>query len=216
MKLIILLATVYTVIEILLLCSNMSLLFTMQAMAESINVQKQCLELHTQLQSLSVQFSSDVVHVPSSFPPVYIRMTRGSRSAESSKVHLIPSTSTPGMYTATWTEAILSMTLTVSRDVESEIFVSRDVKYQLKIYSEGKTSHKTLASCTFDVTSLNLESASYSSTEMQQLHFLVGKNAATAISDVVLEASFLYEILPNLPERSSIVASPCSLSSSCR
>ena len=188
--------------------------FLIQAMAEGTNVQKQHLDLHTQLHSLSVQFNKGAVQIPSSFPPVYIRMTRGSHSADSSRVHLIASTITPGKYTATWTEATLSMTLTVSRDVESGRFVSRDVKYQLKIYSEGKTSHKTLASCTFDVTSLKLETANCLSTKKQQLQFLAGKNAATAITDIVLEATFHYEILPNQPtfspEGSTISASPPS------
>ena len=196
-------------------------LFIMQTMDEVTNVQKQRLKLQTHLESLSVQFKQNTVQTPSSFPPIYIRMTRGSRVVESSNVPLTASTTTPGKYSAQWEGSILSMVLTVSRDVKSGRFESRDVRYQLKIYSEGKASHKTLASCRFDVTNLNLQSADCSpSAEKQQLQFSVGKNATAAISDIVLEATFQYELLPDQPtfslEESTSITSPCSPSPSCR
>ena len=196
-------------------------LFIMQTMDEVTNVQKQRLKLQTHLQSLSVQFKQNTVQTPSSFPPIYIRMTRGSRVVESSNVPLTASTTTPGKYSAQWEGSILSMVLTVSRDVKSGRFESRDVRYQLKIYSEGKASHKTLASCRFDVTNLNLQSADCSpSAEKQQVQFNVGKNATAAISDIVLEATFQYELLPDQPtfslEESTSITSPRSPSPSCR
>ena len=197
------------------------LLLIMQVMDEVTTVQKQRLKLQTHLQSLSVQFKQNAVQTPSSFPPVYIRMTRGSRVAESSNVSLTASTTTPGMYSAQWEGSSLPMVLTVSKDVKSGKFESRDVRYQLKIYSEGKVSHKTLAGCRFDITNLNLQSVDYSpSAEKQQLQFNVGKNATAAISDIVLEATFQYELLPDQPtfslEESTGIISPCSPSPSCR
>lgn len=166
-------------------------------MAEALSSEKLRLRMQAHLHSLSIQFCKDSVQMPTTFPPLYVRLSRGSRFVESARVSLEESPPASGIYTARWEGDVLSIVLGLSRDVETGSFASKDVKFLLKIYSESKSSHKTLATCTFDAVQLNLAALDFmpSSTEKKILRLGVGKNATNAIKGVTLEVTFQFEFL---------------------
>ncbi len=161
---------------------------------------KETLNLQAQLHSLTVCFERNAVQMLASFPPLYVRLSRGSQTVDSEQVLL--SESSPGSckYTARWGQTeMLPLSLSLTRDIESGEFGSKHVKFLLKIFSEGKPSHKTLASYTFDVASLKLSCLDVvsSSKDGQRIECSVGKNAASAISSVSLDVTFHYSLMRN-------------------
>ena len=159
---------------------------------------KEKLNMHVQLHSLSVLFEQNTVHKLSSFPPLYIRLSRGSQSVESAHITLVESSPGSSTYTAHWDQVeTLQLSLGITRDLESGEFGSKHLKFLLKIFSEGKSSHRTLASYTFDVASLNLSCLDIIpfSKEKQTLECSVGKNATSVISSVTLDVTFHYSLM---------------------
>ena len=174
-------------------------------MAETPHVRKHKLKLQSHLHSLSVQFGSSTVQRLTSFPPLYIRLSRGSHSIDSANVSLVESSPEMCAYNAFWEGETLSLPIGMARQTVSGIFETKHLKLVLKIYSEGKSSHKTLASHNFDIASLNLSSLDVagSSKERQNLVFTIGKNAKTSIANITLDVTFQYSYLPDQSDRSS-------------
>jgi hypothetical protein len=88
--------------------------------------------------------------------------------------------------------------LAISQDAASGKFESKEIKFQLKVASEGKSTKKSLAGCSYDVACLNLSALGHTgvSSETREISLSTGKSAAAAaIRAITLEATFHYEFL---------------------
>lgn len=161
---------------------------------------KEKLYLQTQLHSLSIHFEESAIQLLASCPPLYVRLSRGSQTVDSKQVTLSETSLGSCIYTADWDQLeVLPLIVTLSRDADTGEFGPKGLKFLLKIFSEGKSSHKTLASYTFDVASLNLSCLDVvpSSVEGQRLECSIGKNATNAILSVTLDVTFHYSFMHN-------------------
>lgn len=158
---------------------------------------KRKLQLQVSPHSVSIHFQPNTIALPASMPPLYLRVTRGSRSTESPQATLEEVVAGSMMYTATWPSCTLTLNVALNRHSVSGEFEAKEIKLHLKIYSEGKSSHKNLASCTYNINCLNLSALDFvaASSETRQISLSMGKFALAAIHSIVLEATFHYEYL---------------------
>ena len=159
---------------------------------------KRKLYLQVSPHSVSIEFKPNAVSLSASLPPLYLRMTRGTRAAESTHAALQGAAPGSTTYTATWQSCDLPMNVALYRNATSGKYASKEIKFQLKIHSKER-SHKSLASCTYDISCLNLSALDYvaTSSETRQVSLNAGLSAAAAaaIHAITLEATFHYEFL---------------------
>ncbi len=174
--------------------------FNIHSLVRMDNSTKEQIYLQTQLHTLNVRFEQDALQMLASFPPLFVRVGRGSQTADSEPVALFESSQGSCTYTAVWDQMdILPLSLSMTRDRLTGEYGTKHVKFLLKIFSEGKSAHKTLATYNLDVADLNLSSLDFvpSSKEGQRIEFSVGKNALSAISSITLDVTFYYSPIDN-------------------
>ena len=157
-------------------------------------------KLHLQVcpHSVSIEFHPNAASLSASLPALFLRMHRGSRAAESTPAPLREGLSGPTTYRASWNSSCLPLNLAISQDAASGKFESKEIKFQLKVASEGKSTKKSLAGCSYDVACLNLSALGHTgvSSETREISLSTGKSAAAAaIRAITLEATFHYEFL---------------------
>lgn len=166
---------------------------------EKATKRKLCLQVSPH--SVSIEFQPNSMSLSASLPTLYLRMSRGSRATESDQAILQEGLQGSTTFKASWKRSTLPLNLALSQDAVSGKYLCKEIKFQLKIASEGKAAHKSLAGCLYDVTSLNLSALDYvtASSETRQVYLSTGKSAAAtaAIRAITLEATFHYRFLPN-------------------
>lgn len=189
------------------------------AMATFSATKKRKLYLQISPHLVSIELQPQAASLSASLPDLFLRVSRGSRATETSPVKLQQGLTGPTTYRASWSNSSLPLNLVLSQDETSGKFQGKEIKVQLKIASEGKSSHKSLASCTYDVTCLNLSTLHYvsASSETRQMSLSTGKSAAAsaAICAITLEATFHYEFLRDdfdisVEQSRSRETSPCA------
>ena len=160
---------------------------------------KRKLYLQLSPHSVSIEFQPRAASLSASLPDLFLRVSRGSRATETSPAKLQEGLSGSTTYRVSWSNSVLPLNLVLAQDETSGQFQSKEIKVQLKIASEGKSSNKSLASCAYDVTCLNLSALNYvgASSETRQISLSMGKSAAAtaAIRAITVEATFHYKFL---------------------
>ena len=169
----------------------------LQAMAEPSDFKKRKLELCISPHSVLIQFDQNAISLLASMPPLYLRISRGSRSADSCLASLEESMTGSMMYIANWGDSNLAFNVTLTQQICSGKFDSKEIKIQLKIDSGDKSRQKSLASCTYDISCLNFFALDFveTSSETRQISLRMGKSASAAIRSILLEATFHYKYL---------------------
>ena len=160
-------------------------------MENAARVKGQGLTLKMSLHSVSIQFSKNASQVPTTFPPLYVRVSHGSQSTSSSTVTLSELHHRSGNYVANWEAGSPPITVEFHRSADGAAVAPAELKFHLKIFSEKRQSHKSLASTTLHTADLNL--AEVLTTERKQLMLSVGRNATAAIHNCELDVTFEYE-----------------------
>ena len=166
-------------------------------MAEPSDFKKRKLELCISPHSVLIQFDQNAISLSASMPPLYLRISRGSRSVDSSLASLERSMTGSMMYTANWENSNLAFNVTLIQQSSSGNFDSKEIKIQLKIDSGDTSRQKSLASCTYDISCLNFSALDFvkTSSETRQISLRMGKSASAAIRSILLEATFHYNYL---------------------
>lgn len=167
------------------------------AMAATGKTTKRKLYLQVSPHSVSIEFQPNAVSLSASLPALFLRISRGSRATESTQATLQGLSGST--YRASWMSSTLPINVVLSQDTASGKVERKEIKFQLKIASEGKLTHKSLAGCTYDISCLNLSALDYTgvSSETRQISLNTGKSAAAAVAirAITLEATFRYEFL---------------------
>lgn len=166
-------------------------------MATSDELVKRKLELQMSPHSVSIRFLPNAISLPDSMPPLYLRIARGSRCTASPHATLEEVVAGSMVYTATWPSCTLTLNVALNRHSVSGKFEAKEIKIQLKIYSEDKPSHKNLASCAYNINCLNLSALDFvaASSETRQVSLNMGKSASATIHSIILDATFHYKYL---------------------
>lgn len=168
------------------------------ALAKSKKTVKRKLHLQVYPHSVSIEFHPNAASLSASLPALFLRMHCGSRAGESAPASLqegLPGSTT---YRANWKSSCLPLNVAISQDADSGKFESKEIKFQLMVASEGKSTKKSLAGCSYDVACLNLSTLGSAgvSSETRQISLTTGKSAAgAAIRAITLEATFHYKFL---------------------
>ena len=167
------------------------------SLAKSKKTVKRKLQLQVCPHSVSIEFHPNAASLSASLPALFLRMNCGSRAAESIPASLqgLPGSTT---YRASWKSSCLPLNVAISQDADSGKFERKEIKFQLMVAPEGKSTKKSLAGCSYDVACLNLSTLSSAgvSSETRQISLSTGKSAAgAAIRAITLEATFHYEFL---------------------
>lgn len=155
--------------------------------------------LSVSLHSVCIDFQQTVVTVVKPLPAVLVRIFSGSAATQSVPACLRKEPGKSSTYRASWINSSLPLNLTVSQDATSGLFHRKKVKIQLKIH--GQVSHKSLASCKYDVSSLSLSrkldsAEDASETRLIPLSTRSAAGRAAAIHDVTVKLTFCHQILP--------------------
>lgn len=154
---------------------------------------KLCLQVSPH--SVSIAFQANAVSLPN-WPQalVSLRMSRGSRAAESLQATLQEEPSGSNSCMAKWTGASLPLNVSLSQEKVSGKYENKEIEFQLRVATvENDSKQEILASCTYDLSRLNLcalDSFGVSS-ETRQISLNACESTATvAIRAIIMEATF--------------------------
>ena len=155
---------------------------------------KQKFHFRIQPQGLSVKCSSSFLADADKLPPVYLTIQKGSHSACTSSVQLTGSKYKPGCFSASWkshdVENTVEMTLPVTRRTSGKGYEPKEVKVVVKFEEAGSGKQQSLASCKFDVTTLNLAKKK---SERKVLELVPSKTANDAFKSVSVVMTIAHE-----------------------
>ena len=156
---------------------------------------KQKFYFRIQPQGLSVKCSSSFLADADKLPPLYLSVQKGSHSASTSSVQLTASKYKPGCFSANWkshdVENMVEMTLPVTRRGSGKGYEPKEVKVSVKFEEAATGKQQSLASCKFDVTSLNLAKKK---SERKVLELVPSKTSNDAFKSVSVVMTIAHEL----------------------
>lgn len=156
---------------------------------------KQKFYFRIQPQGLSVKCSSSFLADVDKLPPLYLSIQKGSHSAKTSSVQLTSSKYKPGCFSTSWkshdAENMVEMTLPITRRSNAKGYEPKEVKVAVKFEEADTGKQQTLASCRFDVTTLNLAKKK---SERKVLELVPSKTANDAFKSVSVVMTIAHEL----------------------
>lgn len=156
---------------------------------------KQKFYFKIQPQGLSVKCSSSFLADVDKLPPLYLSIQKGSHSASTSSTLLTSSRYKPGCFSASWkshdVHSIVEMTLPVTRRSNGKGYESKEIKVAIKFNEADTGKQQSLASCKFDVTTLNLDKKK---SERKVLELIPSRTANDAFKSVSVVMTIAHEL----------------------
>lgn len=156
---------------------------------------KQKFHFRIQPQGVSVKCTSSFLADVEKLPPLYLSVQKGSHAASTSSVQLVASRYKPGCYSGSWkshiAENVVEMTLPIKRRSDAKGYESKEIKLAIKFEEADSGKQQCLASCKFDVTSLNL---SKSKSQRKVMELVPSTAAADAFKSVSVVMTITHEV----------------------